>query len=152
MVKYLSRVGHDFDFVNAYAPSCNHFFKLMGAAAGGGGGHDILPFTQWQQRALAYAAAHPTSPLARIAAVVDDLTDKSASAMLKGLPVREHVFGGDVYPVPLVDEQLVQKSRDRINAVPAVRSTVVGAMYNEIDEWRKLIDVKGAAGLDCRDH
>jgi len=79
----------------------------MGAAACGGGGHDIQPFTQWQQWALAHTAAHPTSPLARIAAVVDDVTDESASAWLKGLSVGEHPFGGDVYPVPLMD--LVRK-------------------------------------------
>lgn len=133
MVKDLSRIGHDFDFVNASAPGCNHFFTLMGAAVGGGDKYDILPFTQWQQRALAYATTNPTSPLARIAAVVDDLTDESAAAMLKGLPVGEHVFGGDVYPVPIVNQQLVQKYRDRIDAVPAVRSTVPGGSLYEID-------------------
>ncbi|OCL14727.1 nonribosomal peptide synthetase 7 [Glonium stellatum] len=108
MVKDRSRIGHDFDFVNKYAVNCNHFFKLMmGAVAGGGNGHDLLPFPQWQQRALAYAAAHPTSSLARIAAVVDGLADESAAAaMLKGLPAGGQVFGGDVYPAPLVDEQL----------------------------------------------
>ncbi|CAD6592399.1 MAG: hypothetical protein ASARMPRED_006249 [Alectoria sarmentosa] len=124
MVKDRSRIGHDFDFINKYAVSCNHFFKLMGAAAGGDGGHELLPFTQWRQRALAYAAAHPTSSLARIAAVVDGLTNESAaSAMLKGLPAGEHVFGGDVYPAPLVNEQLVRRYRDRIDAVTVVTST-----------------------------
>ena len=125
MVQDRSRIGHDFDFINKNAVSCNHFFELMGATASGDGRHTLLPFAQWRQRALAYAAAHPKSPLARIAAVVDGLTDERAAfAMLTGLPTGEHVFGGDVYPAPLVDEQLVQRYQDRIDAVSTVRSTV----------------------------
>ena len=116
MVEDRFRIGVDFDFINKYAVSCNHFFKLMGAAAGG---HDLLPFTQWRERALAHATAYPKSSLARIAAVLDGLADEgAASAMLKGLPAGEHVFGGDVYPAPLVDQQLVRRYWDRINAVP----------------------------------
>ena len=125
MVQDRSRIGHDFDFMNKYATSCNHFFKLMGAAASADGGHDILPFTQWQQRALAYAAAHPKSPLARIAAVIDGLTDEgAASAILKGFPAGEHVFGGDVYPAPLVDEQLVRRYWERIDAARGTGSMI----------------------------
>jgi hypothetical protein len=96
-----------------------------------GEGHELLPFLEWQQRALDYAAAHPKSPLARIAAVVDDLADEEAAAgMLKGLPTGGAVFGGDVYPAPLVDEQLVRKYRDRINFVTATTSTMNGSSTN----------------------
>ena len=128
MVKDRFRIGFDFDFINKYAVSCNHFFKLMGAAAGANSGHDLLPFTKWREQALAHATAYPKSSLARIAAVLDGLTDAgAASAMLKGLPAGEHVFGGDVYPAPLVDKQLVRRYWDRINAVPVVRPTSNGA-------------------------
>ncbi|MCJ1441372.1 MAG: hypothetical protein MMC23_001858 [Stictis urceolatum] len=128
MVKDRSRIGQDFDFINKYAVSCKYFFRLMmETAADASEGRTLLPFTEWQQRALDYAAAHPKSSLARIATVVDGLADESAaSAMLKGLPTGEHVFGGDVYPAPLVDEQLVRRYRDRIRAVSAGTSTVNG--------------------------
>lgn len=111
-------VGDDFDFINKYAVSSDHFFKLMGK------GHELLPFLEWRQRVLDYAAAHTESPLARIAAVIDDLADKEATAgMLKGSPTRCTVFGGDVYPAPLVDEQVSRKYRDRIDFFTATTTT-----------------------------
>ncbi|WP_378733236.1 amino acid adenylation domain-containing protein [Nocardia brasiliensis] len=108
-----TRTGHDYDFINSQAPSFDSFFELIGAAVGG---VEVVPFAEWQQRALAYATANPTSSLARIAAVLDGLTEASAAAMLEGLPVGEHVFGGDLYPSPPVDEQFVRKYVDRIDA------------------------------------
>ncbi|PYH34377.1 uncharacterized protein BO87DRAFT_359269 [Aspergillus neoniger CBS 115656] len=112
MVHDRSRIGHDFDFVNKHAVSCNQFFQLMGGDDAG----TLLPFHEWQLRALAYAAAHPKSALARIGTIIDGLADESAlAAMLKGLPTGEHVLGGDVYPAPLVDEQLTRHYRDRID-------------------------------------
>lgn len=80
-----------------------------------GGGNGMLPFTHWQQRGL--AAAHPTSPLARIAAVVDGLANESASAVLQDSPVGEQVIGGDVHPMPMVTSNLYGGS------------TVAGASY-----------------------
>ena len=60
-----------------------------------------------------YAILHPTSPLARNAAVLDGLTnERAAYSMLKGLPAGKNVFGGDVYPAPFVDKNLVQRYRD----------------------------------------
>lgn len=113
MTENMHQIGKDFDFVNKHAPSFDDFFKLMSAASGG---KEIVPFSKWQQRALNYATAHPKSPLARITAVVDGYTDETASAMVTGLPVGEHVFGGDDYPVPLFDEHSVRKYLDCINA------------------------------------
>ena len=106
-----ARLGRDYDFINPHAPSFDGFFELIGAASGG---VEIVPFAEWRQRALAYAAAHPTSSLARIAAVVDGLTEESTAAMIGSLPVGEHVFGGDHYPPPPVDEQFVRNYVDRI--------------------------------------
>lgn len=109
MTRHRSRIGLDFDFVNKHAISSDRFFELMGE------GLELVPFLEWRRRALDYAAAHPKSPLSRIAAVVDDLADqKAAASMLKCLPTGNAVFGGDVFPVPLVDKQLVRKYRDRI--------------------------------------
>ena len=114
------RVGCDFDFVNAHAPSFDKFFQLMGAASGGQG---IVTFRSWRLRALAHATADPTSPLARIAVVLDGLDEQSIAAMLRGSPVGEHVLGDDSSSTPLVDEQFVRRYLDRINAARAERSS-----------------------------
>ncbi|KAG8534309.1 putative PKS/NRPS-like protein biosynthetic cluster [Bacidia gigantensis] len=118
MVDDLSRIGHDYDFVRAPAPTSDRFFELMGAAVaaegGGSGRYDIQTFTKWQQRALIYAAAHPKSPLAHIAAVIDGLTEQSAPDLLRGCPPGQHVFGGDIYPAPEIDEQVLQSYWSRI--------------------------------------
>ena len=117
IVNDLLQVGYDFDFVRAPAPSSDRFFELMGAAAtaeGGGGGYDIQPFTLWQRRALAYAAARPTSSLARIAVVIDSLTNESAPDLLRGYPPGRHVLGGEVCPAPVVDEQVIRRYWARI--------------------------------------
>jgi len=114
MVDDRARIGHDFDFVNKYAVSTDRFFELM---MGDDGPHEFLPFLEWQRRALDYAAEHPSSPLARIAAVVDGLADEeAAAAMFKPLPTsgQSFVLGGDLYPVPHVDQLLVRRYRDRI--------------------------------------
>ncbi|RYP50631.1 hypothetical protein DL768_003913 [Monosporascus sp. mg162] len=110
---YLHRIGQDYDLANARAPSFNHFFKLMGAASAG---QEIEPFSIWRKRASAYGAAHRTSPLARISALLDDVTDDdSVTAMVTSSPLGEHVFGAHDYPVPLIDEQYVQKYVNRIH-------------------------------------
>ncbi|KAF2469221.1 nonribosomal peptide synthetase 7 [Lindgomyces ingoldianus] len=121
MTRDLHRVGQDYDFANPHAPSFNHFFKLMSAASAG---QEIVPFSTWRERALTYAAANLKSPLARIAAVLDGLTDgQSAAAMVTGSSIGEHVFGGDVYPVPLIDEHSARNYVRRIDAVRVERST-----------------------------
>ncbi|OTA96033.1 hypothetical protein M434DRAFT_377008 [Hypoxylon sp. CO27-5] len=102
MTRDLHLVGQDFDFVNKRAPSFNEFFKLMCEASVG---KDIVPFDSWRERALAYAAAHRNSPLARISVVLDGLSKEAAAAMLKSLPTGKHVFGDDD-TVPSFDGQL----------------------------------------------
>ncbi|KAH7114611.1 polyketide synthase [Dactylonectria macrodidyma] len=128
MTKDLHRIGHDFDFRNARAPSFSYFFKLFGAASGG---KEIVPFSTWQQRALDYAVAHPTSALARITAVFDGYTDETAAAMVTGLPVGQHVFGGDDYPAPAVDENSVRKYLDCINAAQVEKIAVDGSCVEQ---------------------
>ncbi|KAJ5356079.1 Acyl transferase/acyl hydrolase/lysophospholipase [Penicillium concentricum] len=110
-------VGREYDFINANASSFNTFFKLVSAASGVG---EIIHFDEWRERALAWAAAKPTSSLARISAVVDSLTEESAATMFRCLPVDEHVFDTNDCCNPLVDEQFVQKYWQRINAVRVV--------------------------------
>lgn len=109
----LARIGKDYDFVNAQAPSFNRFFELVGAA---NGGVTIVPLDEWQPQALAYASKNPTSSLARIAAVMDGLTQVDLEFMLGGLPVGSDVFGGDQYPSPPVGERFVRTYVDRIKA------------------------------------
>ncbi|KAH6838530.1 hypothetical protein B0I37DRAFT_439604 [Chaetomium sp. MPI-CAGE-AT-0009] len=104
----LDRLGRDWDFLNPRAPTSTDFFKLIGAVSGGEP-KEIIDFGIWRQRALDYAAEHPTSPLARIMAVLDGFTDETAGGIMKSASmVGEHVLGGDAYPVPLIDEQFVR--------------------------------------------
>jgi len=112
MTSDLTRIGQDWDFINPQAPSLDDFFEMMGTA---GGRVKIVPFDEWRQRALAYATAHPKSSLARIAAVVDGLTQESMTRMFGGSPMGNHVFGGDHYPCPPIDGQFVRNYLDRIN-------------------------------------
>ncbi|KAH7361107.1 hypothetical protein BKA66DRAFT_593298 [Pyrenochaeta sp. MPI-SDFR-AT-0127] len=107
MTRNLDRIGQNYDFANACAPRFNHFFKLMCDASSG---QEIIPFLTWRERALDYAATHMTSPIARIAALLDGFTDdKGGAAMVKGSVLRDHVFGTDDFPVPLIDEQFARK-------------------------------------------
>ncbi|MCJ1238967.1 hypothetical protein MMC14_006959 [Varicellaria rhodocarpa] len=114
MTEDQQRVGEDYDFVNPQAPTFNHFFKVMGTASGG---KETILFSEWHRRALEYAAAHPKSSLARITTIIDGYTDETAGALMKGSPVSKHIFGLDVYPAPLLDEEYVYKYLDCINAV-----------------------------------
>ncbi|WP_433548670.1 amino acid adenylation domain-containing protein [Streptomyces sp. CA-294286] len=113
MTEDLRRLGKDYDFVHAEAPAFDRFFEMIGSA---GGGAEIVPFDVWRERALAAAAADPTGPLARIAALVDGLTEEGLAGMFAALPVGGAVFGGDDYPSPPVDETFVAHYVDRINA------------------------------------
>jgi amino acid adenylation domain-containing protein/thioester reductase-like protein len=108
----LARVGKDYDFVNPGAPTFNGLFELVGAA---GRAVEIVPFDEWRRRALDYANAHPTSSLARIAALVDGFTQESLALLLGSFAVGSEVFGRDHYPAPPVDKQFVQNYVDRIN-------------------------------------
>ena len=117
MLHDLSRIGHDYDFRRTSPPSTCRLFHLMASAAVAedeNRGYQTRPFSEWQQQALAHASAHPKSPIARIAAVIDGLTGESALELFKGLPPGERVFGGEVYPAPDVDEQVAQRYWARI--------------------------------------
>jgi polyketide synthase 12 len=116
MTNDLTRIGRDYDFVNSQAPSFHGFFESIGAA---GGDVKIVPFDEWRTQALAFAAAQPASPLARIAVVLDGLSQVQMEHMLGGLPAGEHVFGGDQYPAPPIDERFARIYVDRINAASA---------------------------------
>jgi amino acid adenylation domain-containing protein/thioester reductase-like protein len=112
MTRDLHRIGQNYDFANARAPTFDQFFRLMSGASDG---QEIVPFAIWRERALDYAAAHLTSPIARIIALLDGVSDdKSGAAMVTGPPLSEHIFGGDDYPVPLIDEQFARKYVSRI--------------------------------------
>jgi len=114
MIHDLHRLGRDFDFLSTRAPSCTEFFKLI-SVLGGGKPKQIIEFGVWKQQALDYAAVHPTSPLARITAVLDSYTATNATAMFKGLPVGEHVLGGDDYPAPELNETFANVYINRIH-------------------------------------
>ncbi|KAF2176510.1 nonribosomal peptide synthetase 7 [Zopfia rhizophila CBS 207.26] len=114
MTRDLDRGFRDYDFSNASPLTFHQFFKLIGAASTG---QEIVPFVTWRERALAYAAAHGKSPLARIIALIDGVVDaKGAAAMFTGPKVGECVLGGDNYPVPAVNEQSVRIYVSRIEA------------------------------------
>ncbi|KAI1485001.1 KR domain-containing protein [Biscogniauxia mediterranea] len=104
MTRDMHRIGRDYDILSTRAPTCNDFFKLMGDMSGG---KDIVAFDIWKQRALDHATTHPTGPLARIAAVIDNYTDDTAASMFKGFSVGEYVFGDDTFPAPPLDEQFI---------------------------------------------
>ena len=112
MTQHFDRLGRDYDFLNARAPTCNEFFEMMSRVTRG---KEIVKFNTWRQRALDYATTHPTSPLARIAAVFDGYTDETASEMFKGLPVGEHVFGDTEYPAPVIGEQFINAYLSRMS-------------------------------------
>ena len=114
MTEDRQRVGEDYDFVNSQAPTFDGFFKLMATASGG---KEIVSFNEWHRRVLEHAAAHPKGSLARITAIVDGYTDETAGALMKGSPVGKHVFGLDIYPAPLLDDEYVHKYLDCIKAV-----------------------------------
>lgn len=82
-----------------------------------GAGSEIVPFSNWRQRALSYAAANPRSSLARIATVLDGCDEKSVADMSATLPLVQHVFGGSDHVAPLVDDELVGKYLDRMHAL-----------------------------------
>ncbi|KAI0427458.1 nonribosomal peptide synthetase 7 [Xylaria sp. FL1042] len=122
------RIGQDFDFVNKYAAQADYFFQLMDVVSGGQG-QNLIPFLEWKQRAMDYAAEHPRSSLSRISTIVEGLADEAAAAiMLTGLPTGAHVLGGDLYPAPEINEQLVRNYWLQIDAVRSKAPNSVGRM------------------------
>ncbi|KAL8826215.1 MAG: hypothetical protein Q9191_003942 [Dirinaria sp. TL-2023a] len=127
MTEDQQRGSEDYDFVNPQAPTFDHFFDVMGTASGGG--QETIRFSEWYRRALQRAAAHPKGSLARITAILDDYTDENAGTMVKGAPVGKHVFGREVYPAPLMDEEYVHRYLYRIHDVK-LRKELLG------NQWR----------------
>lgn len=111
------RAGRDWDFRHGRTVACNDFFAMMGRIGSDSGSVLELPgrngrtatiemvgFREWKQRALDYAARHPRSHLARIAAVLDGFSDDTAASMFQGERVGRDVFGGELCPAPRLDE------------------------------------------------
>ncbi|KID96318.1 polyketide synthase, partial [Metarhizium majus ARSEF 297] len=118
MTEDRQRVGEDYDFVNPQAPTFKHFFEMMCAV---GGGKEMVSFGEWHRRALEYAAAHPTSSLARIATVLDGYNDKTVGSLVSGSPVGTHVLGLDAYRAPPLDEEYVRKY---VHCIEAARAKI----------------------------
>lgn len=113
MTRDPERIGKNYDFINPTAPTFNGYVELVRDA---GCQVETVPYEEWQTQALEYAKAHKTGSLARIAALVDGLTQSDLELMLKGYPVGGDVFGGESYPCPPVDVRSVQAYVDRISA------------------------------------
>ncbi|KAI0506808.1 hypothetical protein F5B22DRAFT_431624 [Xylaria bambusicola] len=114
MAQDLNRLGRDYDFSNTRAPTFNDFFQLLSNNTSHG--KDVVSFSVWKQRAEDYARAYPSSPLARIAAVLDVYSDNTASELFKGHSCsRENVFGGEAYLAPPLDEHFARTYLNRIS-------------------------------------
>ncbi|KAI6777832.1 uncharacterized protein J7T54_002694 [Emericellopsis cladophorae] len=114
MTADLPKQGQDYDFRNSQAVSCTDFFTFMAKHLDGES--NFVSFKKWKQLASAYGLAHPTNSLARISAVLDDYTEKTAHKIFKVLPGGEHTLGQDDYPVPPFDVQFASLYRGRIAA------------------------------------
>lgn len=122
MVHQAEWTGRDYDFVHTRPPTCNDFFRQLGAAAGTGQGM-LLPFGRWRDRAAAYATIHRTSPLARIMTILDEVTDDAgAAALVTGPHAGERAFREPEYPVPPIDEDFARKYVRRIKAARQVEA------------------------------
>lgn len=105
-------IGQDYDFSNPNALSFNQFSQFLGTASHG---QTILKFETWRAKALAYISSHRHSCLARISALLDDVTDdKRAAEMVTGYPTGPHVLNHDLFPIPPLDQSFAQKYVDRI--------------------------------------
>jgi polyketide synthase 12 len=113
MTQDLERIGKDYDFVNPAAPDFGRFAGMINAA---GCEVAMLPYAQWQAKALQYAKAHKASALARIAAVLDGMDQADVEMLLTGFPPGPDVLGGKDYPCPAVNAESVQRYVDRIVA------------------------------------
>lgn len=118
----VSRIGQDFDFKHEDPPSFVDLFGMMTAA---GAAKETIPFSDWREKALSHASAHPTSSLARIATVLDDCDEEAVAAMFGTLPLGPNILDGNRgrgHSTPLVDLQFVENYLNQISA--ASRSKV----------------------------
>lgn len=107
------RIGKNYDFINPGAPTFNGYVELLRDV---GCQVETVPYAEWQAQALEYANANKTGSLARIAALVDDISKSDLEIMLEGYPVCGDVLGGDVYPCPTVEVNSIQAYVERISA------------------------------------
>jgi thioester reductase-like protein len=111
MTRDLKRIGQDYDFVNGRALSFDTFFGMMGEL-------EKLPFLEWRMKALRFAAENLSSSLARIAAIIDGVTDEVGAKNMVTIPfVGKSVFGDKIYPVPVMDAESVGRYVSRIEGV-----------------------------------
>ncbi len=122
MMRDPERIGKNYDFINPQAPTFDNYVKLVNAT---GCNVKSTPFEKWQSDALQYAKEHQQSSLARIAALVDGLTQSDLELTLVGFPVGNDVFGGESYPCPAVDKKSVQAYVNLITAtqIPSHKKT-----------------------------
>ncbi|WP_296358928.1 polyketide synthase [Ramlibacter sp.] len=116
MTRDFDRIGRDWDFFDGNAPSFNGFVETLRA---GGAAVQTVGFMEWRGKAMQHAAANAKGALARIAAVIGDMTQKDFELMLEGFPVGRDVFGGSAYPAPAVSAQSVQPYLEHIAAAGA---------------------------------
>jgi amino acid adenylation domain-containing protein/thioester reductase-like protein len=100
--------GQDYDFLNPHAPSCTEFFTSI-TQVDRSAPSEIIPFSAWKQKASVHIASHPGSPLARIAAVLDNYMDENCSTIFKGLSVGKHVLGGGLFPAPHLGDEFIER-------------------------------------------
>ncbi|KAF2656381.1 ketoacyl-synt-domain-containing protein [Lophiostoma macrostomum CBS 122681] len=113
MTRDLDRIGQTWDLVHGNPLSFNRFFALLAAASTN---QPTIPFLQWRDRALEFISKHPTSPLARIAALLDGISDdKAAVAMVSGWPVVDPILGRVEYAAPTLGEQFAKNYVSRID-------------------------------------
>jgi len=104
--------GKDYDFLNSRAVSCSQFFRGLGKLSG----QEMveLPFGEWKDTVLEYAALNQQCALARITAVLDNYTEGNAEDMFRGSVVGENVLGGDFYPAPQLGEEMLKRYLGKI--------------------------------------
>lgn len=107
-----ARTGQDFDFANPRAPSFNAFWDLIIAVDRADCA--VMPFEEWKAKALAHAAAHPRSRLARIAPIVDDCHAAAAAEIFRAPRPGGIVLGGADHPAPVVDGGMVRRYLSQI--------------------------------------
>ena len=122
LINIPAQTNWDYDFVNSRAPRFNDLINMINTARGVG---EVIQFAKWREQALEWAAANPTSHLARIAAVVDGLTDESVGPMFACLPMPmgDHIVDTSEHLGPLLDDQFVRKYLNRANTARAATPT-----------------------------
>lgn len=107
------RIGRHYDFVNAQAPTIKAYVDLVNEA---GVESQMLPFEQWQEKALAKAKEDKEGSMARISSLLEYLSQADLEEMLQGYPVGRDVFGDTDYPCPQTTVQSIAAYIEQIKA------------------------------------